>query len=44
MKQRGVYSSKEVGNQYEALAAEYLQKKGYGIIERNFLADRVKLI
>ena len=36
MKQRGVYSSKEVGNQYEALAAEYLQKKGYGIIERNF--------
>ena len=33
---KGVCSSKAVGNQYEALAAEYLQKEGYDIIERNF--------
>lgn len=33
---KGVCSSKAVGNQYEALAAEYLQKDGYDIIERNF--------
>ncbi len=36
MTQKGERSSRAVGNQYEDLAVEYLQRAGYTIIERNF--------
>lgn len=36
MTQKGEYSSRKVGKQYEDRAAEYLQRAGYTIIERNF--------
>lgn len=36
MTQKRAYSSRAVGNQYEDFAAEYLQRAGYTIIERNF--------
>ena len=29
-------NKRKIGSKYEALAAEYLQKKGYRIVERNF--------
>lgn len=36
IKRRSLRSSKEVGNDYEQLAAEYLVKNGYKIIKRNY--------
>ena len=29
-------NKRQVGNEYEAIAADYLQKKGYQILEKNY--------
>lgn len=39
-----IHIKKQFGNAGENLATEYLQKQGYTILEKIFIANRVKLI
>ncbi|HJD40894.1 MAG TPA: YraN family protein, partial [Candidatus Blautia stercoripullorum] len=37
---RGQESSKNIGNFYEHMAADYLEKQGYCILEKNFRSPK----